>query len=287
MTNFDEVEFRNMPDLRNLGLEVYTFGSSKLESLGPLTKQMYLQIMRACVRGDSVGFNIRKLYDLRHFYVDENGIGRYTCGIAFETMMSILRTHDDAPFLDHLWYTAVSRSANPVVRGFLAEQICLSYIAANGLMAVHPKLGRMSTANFGAEPAFDQLLLDGHTIRLYVPTAYNFMAVDGVILLLDRASKKATMFSIQFMLSQNHKQSDVEFHTRLWSSWTEPITSAGFEVESTFVWIDTIQSSEHAEPRLVKALRFGNKVIYPDYTVLHVGVEMVNKKLLSALGIKK
>jgi hypothetical protein len=244
--------------------------------------------MRACVRGDAVGFDDRKLYDLRHFYVDDNGTGCYTCGIAFETMMSILRTHDDAPFLDQLWYTAVSRSANPVVRGFLAEQICLSYIAANGLKAVHPDLGRMSTANFGTEPAFDQLLsTNNHTICLYVPTAYNFMSVDGVILLVDHNSKKATMFPIQFTLSQNHKQSDGEFHTRLWLTWIKPITSAGFSVHSTFVWIDKKQPSEHVEPKVVKKLQSGSKFVHPEYSVVHVGVEMVNSRLASALGIQQ
>ena len=241
--------------------------------------------MRACVRGDPVKPNDRSLYDLRHFYVDENGIGHFTCGIAFETMMSMLRKYDDAPFMDDLWYIAVSRSSNPVVRGFLAEQICLSYIAANGLMAVDAKLGRMSTTNFKTQPAFAQFLSTDHTIRLYVPIPYNFMAVDGVILLLDRASKKATVFSIQFTLSLNHKQSDKEFHTKLWSTWIEPMVLAGFSVHSTFVWIDKKQPSHHVEAEVVRELRSGNKVVHPEYSVVHVGVEMVDLRLASALGI--
>ncbi|KAF8804045.1 hypothetical protein BYT27DRAFT_7259493 [Phlegmacium glaucopus] len=206
ITNFVELEFRNMPDLRNLSLEVSTFGRTKLASLDSLSKHMYLQIMRACVRGDYVSCNDRTLYDLRHFYVDETDIGRCTCGIAFETMMSLLRTYDDAPFLDDLWYTAVSRSNNPIVRGFLAEQICLSYIATNGLKTVHPMLGEMRTGSFETQPAFREFLLTDLTIQLYIPTAYNFLAVDGIILLLDRKSKQANIFSIQFTLSQNHKQ---------------------------------------------------------------------------------
>ncbi|KAF8234815.1 hypothetical protein L208DRAFT_1393487 [Tricholoma matsutake] len=285
MTEFDELEFRNMPDLRNVVLQVDSFFRTKVYPLHLLSKQTYLQIMRACVRGDPVWLNDRSLYDLRHFYVDEKGIGRFTCGIAFETMMSMLRTHDDAPFMDGPWYTAVSRSGNPVVRGFLAKQICLSYIAANGLMAVDPKLGRMSTESFKTQPAFTQLLSTDHTIRLYVPIAYDFMAVDGVILLLDRASKKATMFSIQFTLSLNHKQSDEEFHTRLWSTWIEPIVSAGFRVHSTFVCIDKKQPSDDVKPKVVRVLRSGDKVVHPEYSVVHVGVEMVHSRLASALGI--
>jgi hypothetical protein len=136
----------------------------------------------------------------------------------------------------------------------LAEQICLSYIAANGLMAVHPKLGQMATASFETQPAFAQLLLTDHKICLYIIIAYNFMATDGVILLLDHASKKATMFSIQFMPFQNHKQSDKEFHMRLWLTCIEPVVSAGFRVHSTFVWIDKKQPSEYIESKVVKVL---------------------------------
>ncbi len=54
----------------------------------------------ACVQGDRVTTNDRSLYDLQYFYVDAEEIGHFTCGIAFEAMMSILRTYNDAPFLD-------------------------------------------------------------------------------------------------------------------------------------------------------------------------------------------
>ena len=247
----------------------------------------YLTIMRNCVMGDPVSIDDRSLYDLRYFHVDKRGIGRNTCGIALETMTSLLRTYDNTPFLDDSWYSAVSRSANPIVRGFLAEQICISNIATNGLKVVHPKLGRMTTAIFETAPNFTEFLSSDHETRVYVPTAYNFRAVDGVVLLLDRSSKQAIMFAIQFTLSQNHKQSDKDFHTKLWPSWIEPIESAGYSVQSTFVWIDKKQPSEHVEPKLVKSLRSGDKVVHPDYFVVHVGVEMVDSRLASALGIKQ
>ena len=243
--------------------------------------------MSACVRGGRVTCNDRNLYDLRHFYVDAERIGHFTCGIAFEAMMSLLREYDDAPFLNQLWYNAVEQSRNPVVRGFLAEQICLSYIAANGLIAVHPNLGRMSTTSFEGEPDFAEFLsTTSKTTRLYIPSAYNFMTVDGVILLLDRKAKKATIFPIQFTLSENHKQSDQEFHMKLWSKWIKPIVEAEYSVDSTFVWIDNKQSSKHVIPQVVKALRSGDKVVHPEYSVVHVGIETVHKRLASALGIQ-
>lgn len=241
--------------------------------------------MRACVGGHWVPSNNQSLFDSRHFYVDAEGIGRFTCGFAFEAMMSILRTHDNGPFLDDLWYDAVERSDNPIVRGFLAEQICLSHIAAHGLQTVHSRLGPMSSASFAGKPAFGEFLSTGQTMRLYVPSAYNFATVDGAILLLDRVCKKATIFAIQFTLSQRHKQSDEEFHEKLWPEWIKPIVSAEFSVESTFVWIDTKQPSEHVKPKAVKALRSGDKVVHPAYSVIHVGVETVNRRLAIALNL--
>jgi hypothetical protein len=243
-------------------------------------------MMTACVRGDAVAVNDQRLYDLRHFYFDTQRTGHFTCGIAFEAMMSVLRRQVTASFLDSLWYRAVERSNNPVVQGFLAEQICLSYIAANGLMAVDTKLGPMATATFSEQPNFDQLLLSDQTIRLYVPTAYNFRSVDGVILLLYPKSKKATMFPIQFTLSQNHTQSDKKFHMNLWSTWIKPIVSAGFSVSSTFVWIDKKQPSKDVQRELVKKLRSGKNVVHPKYSVVHVGVETVDPRLGSVLGIQ-
>jgi hypothetical protein len=247
----------------------------------------YFRIMEQCIQGGHVTIDDRNLYDLRYFYVDTQRNGHFTCGIAFESMMSILRRQSDMLFLADSWYGAVLQSSNPVVQGFLAEQICLSRIAIKGLTAVHVELGRMSTTKFENAPAFAEFLSTDHKTHLYVPTAYNFMTVDGVILLLDRASKQATMFSIQFTLSQNHKQSDQEFHMRLWPTWIEPITSAGFSVRSTFVWIDKKQPSEHVKTKLVKVLRSGNKVVHPEYSVVHVGVEMVDPRLALVLGLQQ
>jgi len=87
------------------------------------------------------------------------------------------------------------------------------------------------------------------------------------------------------MLSQNHKQLDKDFHTKLWLRWIKLIESAGDSAQSTFVWIDKKQPSDHLEPKLVRALRSGNKVVHPEYSVVHVGVEMVDSRLASALGI--
>ncbi|KAH9953864.1 hypothetical protein BGW80DRAFT_1451367 [Lactifluus volemus] len=283
MANFDEQKFREITDLRNVGLQVSQFFRTKYESQDPLSQKTYLGIMKACVRGGHVWDNDRSLYDLRHFFVDQEGTGHFTCGFAFEAMTLMLRMYGDVPpFLEQSWYDAVSQFNNPVFKGFLAEQICLSNIASNGLTAVDQRLGQMSTANFEGDPDFGEFLSTDHTTCLYIPIRYNFVAVDGVILLLDRQSRDAVMFPLQFTLSQSHEDSDKQFHTMLWPKWSEQIISAGFKVQSTFVWIDKKQPLEQ-----VKVLRSHNKVISPKHSVIRVGVEKVDSKLASALNIKQ
>jgi len=131
-----------------------------------------------CKRGDPATIDDRSLHDLRYFYVDEKGFGDLTCRIALESMMSTLRKQGvrSGGMMQRHDRITLSRSSNPIVRGFLAKQICLSTIATNkGLRrptAVDPKLGRTS---FQPKPAFAEFLSTGH----------------GVILLLDRASKQS------------------------------------------------------------------------------------------------
>ena len=151
-------------------------------------------------------------------------------------------------------------------------------------MAINWKLGQMSSTIFDSTPNFGDFLSTDHETCLYVPIAYNFNYVDGVILLLDRSSQQASMFPLQFTLSMKHKKSDEEFYTKLWPTWIEPITLAGFTVQSTFVWIDKKQPSNQVVSAIVKALRSGDKVVRPEYSAVHVGVEMVDQKLGTVLG---
>ena len=240
--------------------------------------------MKACLQDQAVPRDDRDLYDLRYFYVDGKGVGHYTCGVAFETMMRILRSRREL-FCASGWYSTVRKSTNPVVRGFIAEQICLSSIANDGLTAIHDDLGPMATATFETVPDWYPFLNSGHTHRLFIPTAYNFKAVDGVILLLNRSGKSALMLPIQFTLSPRHRSSDDVFYTTMWWEWVRPLEEAGFKVESTFVWIDPNQPADEIKDVVIKAFRHNEKTVRPGYRAKHIEVEKVDLKLASALGI--
>ena len=168
--------------------------------------------MNACIQNQPVDHDNHQLYDVRFFYTQPSflrgRVGRVTCGLAYECMARLLLRHRFNEFGSDMWYDAVKASDNPVVRGFLAEQICLKHISTNGLTAVDMSLGRMNHRFFSIKPSFDDQLsgTPAHAKHeqskfLYIPSAWNFTAVDGAILSLNTTTKTAHLFPIQFTIS--------------------------------------------------------------------------------------
>jgi hypothetical protein len=242
----------------------------------------YLDNIKACLQNQPVQSEDRKLYDLRYFYVDEDQVGHYTCGVAFEAMMRQLRMRAEQ-FCQEDWYSTVRASSNPVVQGFVAEDICLAAIGKDGLMIVNRDLGPMSRATFAVKPQWDLCLRTEHTRYLFAPSTYNFRAVDGVILLLDRAKHLAHIYPIQITLSMRQRDSDEVFYGAMWPEWQTGLL--GFTVQSTFIYIDKNQPSTEVVPEFNRDLRYKTKAVNPEYRRVHVGIEQVDRRLASALGI--
>jgi hypothetical protein len=107
--------------------------------------------MEVFLRNEKVPFDNKKDYDLRYFYVHD-GRGYYTSGVAAQIMTLLLRDIQLERFNFPLWYDAVRGTKNPVVKGFIAEQILLNKIAMNGLPSVSPHLTRMDASPFTFRP---------------------------------------------------------------------------------------------------------------------------------------
>jgi hypothetical protein len=129
----------------------------------------------------------------------------------------------------------------------LAEKICLDAIAQFGLKAVDGDLTSMATATFDDVPDWTDLLNSTHTCRLFLPTAYNYRAIDGAILFVDRNAKRAHLYPLQVTLSMRDRDSDEDFYTNKWWEWIKRIEDGGFQVQSTFVWIDQKQPSQETK----------------------------------------
>ena len=243
--------------------------------------------MEGCVRGGQITVDYKNLYDLRYFYTQPVGsktIRRFTCGLAYESMVMLLHERRFEGFGSSEWYTAVESLDNPVIRGFLAERICLNHIATTGLLIVDKRLGRMQHVFFSEWPNFESLLgRTKETHCLYIPSTFNFSAVDGVILHLDSKLKCAHLYPIQFTISTRHKDSNSIFYASMWETWVKPIKNAGFTLKSTFVWIDKETPSDGSRSPKILSLLSGDRVVWPAYTYVHIGVGQVDEFLACTL----
>jgi hypothetical protein len=249
----------------------------------------YLYMMSACLRHSVIDYYIssRKDYDLRYFY-EQKGVGCCVSGVAFLAMLQIYRDQMFNDFCGSEWYDAVqSFSSNKVIQGFLAEQICLTQIYLNGLRAVHQNLKQIGEmVMFTYKPTWNNLLNSAQTANkkkiftcLYVPTTFNFRAVDGAILLLDLAGKTAHLFLLQITLSMRHKDSDEVFYTSMWHDWVGRLETAGYTIESTFVWIGNYEFSKTFVPRKIILLCNVEKTVHPCYHLVHINIRQVDEHL--------
>jgi hypothetical protein len=242
--------------------------------------------MTGCIQETRLASDNKSLYDKRFFYIDDDKVGHCTCGAALQSMTLLLRQYQFDDFDSQSWFTAVSNSSgNEVVQGFLAEQICLKRISRFGMKVLRPGLGNMPCHTFQDQPNWDNLLNTDSTFCLYIPNSYNYPAIDGVILLLDRKTKIAELFPIQITLSMFHKNSEKDFFATKWSSWIKPIQDAGFTIAATFVWIDKKQPNTEIIEARTRSMRSGTKVLWPEYTSTHIGIEEVDVGLARSLGI--
>lgn len=271
---FNECLFLSSDGLQKVTHVIVEFyQKSQEERTWPAREKMFFSIMGACLRGDKITKFSNRVFDHRYFYVTKDHIAHCNCGVAFQVMAGIVREHEFSAFSGPQWYSTVElSSSNPVVQGFLVENVCLSRIAADGLRVIDER-----HSVFHHQPNWQNLLSSDHTHRLYIPTDFNFQAVDGAILLLDRAKKIAYLFLLQITLSLRHKDSEETFYTEMWRKWTTEITEAGFsKIHTKFVWIDKKQPNAEAKPGMSSQ---GTTQVHPKCESVHIGVVDVDPKL--------
>jgi hypothetical protein len=219
-----------------------------------------------------------ELYDHRYFYVDRF-TGHYTCGLARDVMAKTLRSLGEDRFLNWNWISSFNDfKKNPSVLGFLVEQTCLSSIAQKGLHVNGLGFNNMPTKVFERSyPDYD-LSLD---LRLYIPFAYNFKAIDGLILSLDADQKIAKLVPIQVTISKNHSDSSGAFFTH-WKDWTKGLE--GYTIEATFLWITEDKRDIEEKREVLKKLRGSSKLVYPKHKECFVTVEDINRDIGTSLA---
>jgi len=223
---------------------------------------------------------LKDLYDVRYFYSDERGKAHYSCGMARQMLLSVYRRHttlktDFDPLL-----TVIHETRNGSVQGFLLEQLCLQVIMNKGLKFIpnaddNAPTGPLQREFFLQIPDWSKLI-DEEPQRnccLYFPQQFNYANIDGAILHLEsRNPKKAHLYLIQVTLAMKHKDSDEHFYREKWHTWAQGLVSAGWDLKSTFLWIDRDQPENHKVARkTTPALRSGKTIVHPGYNVWKTG----------------
>jgi len=173
------------------------------------------------------------MLDFRYFYY-RNGRGYTTCDFARQATANSLRSvYDLAEFLTPKWFDSLPSGSNPVVLGFLIEEMLLSWISVYGFLGAH--------STFKSKPDVVQLFHDdlpqvsavpGFT--LYIPSKYNNPAVDAIMVPIDKARAQAVVAGVQTSLSDRHANTE-EVFLRNWKWWEQMLLCD--KVTFVFVWL--------------------------------------------------
>jgi len=225
----------------------------------------------------------RDLYDPRYFYQKETW--HYSCGMARQALISVYRRHQFSKIQFSEWFDIICESHNPVVQGFLVEQLCLFVMARDGLHAIAPHGtwapdGPMETEFFWQVPDWDGLINStGRTSRLYLPDTFNYPNVDGAILLItSRNRKEARLYLIQIALAKDHKDSETHFYQNQWWNWVKGLADNHWDVQSTFIWIDKKAPEKGDKEKSVRVTRSREHELSPNHSCWRRGFQAIDSR---------
>eukprot|EP01136_Pigoraptor_vietnamica_P024391 Opistho-1_new@77382 len=196
------------------------------EGQRPFAVKFALDVVKGVKNGPMANSD---MYDHRFFFsfpdATEPGVSRYRAvsGLALAALVHVVRTVLQASeqfFHDATMIHACQKNPNPVVRGFLVEQVVISFIQQHGLSlgrSHRPKPARVVSFT-GRFP--DAFLGDSDACVQFVPAAFNYKFVDSVIVEVAKASKgtskkrggattSGTIYAVQVTLQriQDHVRS--------------------------------------------------------------------------------
>ncbi|KAF8251376.1 hypothetical protein K440DRAFT_637913 [Wilcoxina mikolae CBS 423.85] len=195
------------------------------------------------------------------------------------------RTSSASYFLTPHWHDSLRLAgSNPSVLGFFTEQMMLSWISLNR----YPIAGQ----EFALPPT--SILFQGkrpeinHSVRfcLYIPTSFNFRAVDAVMVSLNEAKTEAMVVGVQITISKNHSDSETKFFSD-WQWWQTVLDCP--KVSFGFLWI--LEHAERKLPEIVdagnKALRSVTKVPQPRFLRIPVAVKDISNDIGAKLEVAR
>ena len=220
-----------------------------------------------------------ELVDHRYFY-DENDpklgqyVGYYTCGLAAKAIGTMLLATSNLRFADRDFLKSLPEYINnPSVTGFMIEQAVLSSIALNGLN-IRQETNRSMEVKLFKGPT---VRLDPNTENpvLYIPTAFNFKGIDGLIVSKEfepppgMTKRRLLLLPLQITVASKHKDSHETFFND-WKAWIAGLTE--IEVVPQFIWITPEESANNH-------LRKGAQKGWPAHDEVKIPLRQVNRSI--------
>jgi len=238
----------------------------------------YREALDACLTGNGISGSAETLLDWRHFYVEE-GVGKSTCGVARKVAAGFLRrVSAGSTFLTPKWYNSLRLAgSNPSVLGFFTEQMLLSWISQVGCPNVGPSFARPPRVVVfsGKVPK-----ISGDVgFSLYIPTAFNFRAVDSIMVSINDARTEAIVVGVQITLSTSHSDSESTFFQD-WQWWQSVVDCP--KVSFGFLWVleETTGKVDMEEiPMEERTLRGVKKILHPPFMRARISVENISKDI--------
>ena len=187
--------------------------------------------MRDCLAGQQVGGSAPHI-DYRYFYLDYNGHGHYSCGLARQAIIEFLHTNaKEGIFLgpERHWTLEIFKD-NPSVISFTVEQMVISQITASEIQS-ELYLPPAKTITF---PGGIIWLSKHEGQAYYVLIKFNQKAIDLLFVSVDLAMNSAHVVGIQITVAKNHKDSETAFYADQ-DQWL--IGLEGLDVKMSFIWI--------------------------------------------------
>lgn len=181
-------EFVRFPPIRMIGEHL---GKSlqlliDLKDTKPATYQSVRTFLANCITDASVGDLAPTDYDCRYFWRDESRVGRCLNGFVRDSMAMLL--HELRQYAEWMApayvFNAITGSRNPSVRGFLAEQACISSMLTSPAEYLPGLSFRPSELRYFDRGSESSAFVHDVFCVLYVPRPFNYKAVDAVLRIL-------------------------------------------------------------------------------------------------------
>ena len=164
---------------------------------------------------------------------------------------------------------------------FLVERMVLSCMALRGCSFIERGLWQTATTVL-VDAIPEDVPMGPPGAVLYIPTVYNFPAVNAVLVVID-PRRTAAVYGIQVAISQAHSNSE-EMFFRKWEMWLEQLHLPREKVQFGFVWIVEDRPAVENVPEKVVTLKGGRKIAHPDFKRLRVTVKEVDQNIAHNLS---